>query len=198
MTGKMNPGQKRVSKQIRDFCKEHAYKAQFDFKLFPLDLRNGNYHRLGLCESGVVIIHCGAIIDNWREYPTRTLQRLLNAANRLLEKKQKETKPVPIERKSSMTTGTCNFVSIDRAIDYYMPQEFPGEMTKTEGLKHFKPLRRHNNNPECIRWSKIVGDMRHLIDQKIKEKLVVIGPPVVKPGESCWINDEGRYVIRNN
>lgn len=95
-------------------------------------------------------------------------------------------------------TGTEHFVSIDRAIDYYMPYEFPGEMTKTEGLKHFKPLRRHNNNPECIRWSKIIGDMRHFIGQKIQEKAIVIGRQNVKLGQRCYVNDEGRYVLSDN
>jgi hypothetical protein len=195
MTGKMNPGQKRVSKQIRDFCKEHAYKCQFDFKLFALNLYNGNGHRLALCESGVVIVHGGAVIDNWREYPTRTLQQLLNAANRLLKKQQKEKKPVPTERKSPMTTGTCNFVSINRAIDYYMIQECPGEINRTEGLKKFKHVR--EDDAEYIRWAKIIGDMRHFIDEKIKAKEIAIGPPDLKSGESWRINDEGRYVITN-
>ena len=92
-------------------------------------------------------------------------------------------------------TGTEHFVSIDRAIDYYMIQECPGEMNRTEGLEYFKRV--SEDNAEYLRWAKIVGDMRHFIDEKIREKAIVIGPPDVKPGESCWINDEGRYCIRN-
>ncbi len=88
MNGKMNAGQKRVSRQIRMFCKKHAYQAQFDFKLFPTDRYNCYGKRLALCEYGIVTISVGAIIDNWRDYPTRRLQQLLDSAIRLAEKKE--------------------------------------------------------------------------------------------------------------
>jgi hypothetical protein len=95
-------------------------------------------------------------------------------------------------------TGTEHFVSIDRAVDYYMPYEFPFEMTKTEGMKFFKPYRLHKHTPEFISWSNNVAYVRHLVDVKIREKAILIRRPDVKPGQRCYVNDEGRYVLSDN
>lgn len=124
MGSKMNAGQKRVSKQIREFCKKHAYMAQFDFKLFPLDLRNDT-GRIALCESGIVTIYVGAIIDNWRDFPTRTLQRFLDAAKRLVAEKEPKVETPKVAAKPKFVTswGTPNFVSKTAAIRYYKTQE---------------------------------------------------------------------------
>jgi hypothetical protein len=120
MSGKMNAGQKRVSRQIRDFCKRHAYKAQFDFKLFPLDYYNQYGQRLALCEYGIVTIWVGAVIDNWRDYPTKKLQQFLDNAKKLVEKDEnKET----VKNPTNVIVGTSNFVSKIKAIKYYKTQE---------------------------------------------------------------------------
>ena len=86
---KMNPSQKRISSKIRKFCKEHAYQTQLGFKLFPTDLCDEYGRRIALCEYGVVTVYVGATIDNWREFPTRTLEKFLKSAQRVLAKAKK-------------------------------------------------------------------------------------------------------------
>ena len=83
MASKMNEAQKTVSKEIRAFCKKYAYKAGFDFKIHPSGYKDSYGGTLCLCENGVVIVWVGAIIENWREFPTRTLRQLLSGAKRL-------------------------------------------------------------------------------------------------------------------
>lgn len=88
---KMNKGQKRVSKQIRNFCKKHAYETQFNFKLFPTDYVDEFRRRIALCEYGIVTVSVGAIIEPWREFPTRTLEKFLKSAQKELKKHDTKT-----------------------------------------------------------------------------------------------------------
>lgn len=87
MPSKMNNVQKKVSKEIRAFCKQYAYKAQFDFKLCLTGHKDCYGRTLCLCESGVVTVCVGATIDNWREFPTDTLRRLLKGAKKEVTKR---------------------------------------------------------------------------------------------------------------
>lgn len=33
------------------------------------------------------------------------------------------------------------------------------------------------------------------VDESLKEGAIFIGPPKLKPGQTCSVNDEGRYVV---
>ena len=89
MRGKMNPAQKRVSKEIRAFCKEHAHETQFRFKVCLTGLYDEYNCIVALTESGVVTCAGGgATIEPWRDFPTRTLQKFLNGAKRTIKGKK--------------------------------------------------------------------------------------------------------------
>ena len=84
----MNESQKKVSRAIRALCKKHAYETQFDFKLIATDYHDMYGRRMALCEMGVVTICGGAIIDNWREFPTEVLRKLLENAKSNINKRR--------------------------------------------------------------------------------------------------------------
>lgn len=170
MRSKMNDGQKRVSKEIRAFCKLHAHETQFKFKLCLTGYVDYYNRTLALCESGIVTVWVGAIIEPWREFPTATLKKLLNGAKRELAKKNKANPPkvepkVEVESPktkvpSGTTWGTSNFVSKKAAFNYY----------------------------------KLYDCDAKEVNRKIRDGEISIGVPVVKEGRLI-LNDEGRYLI---
>jgi hypothetical protein len=172
MGGKMNAGQKRVSGQIRAFCKKHAFMAQFSFKLFPLDLYNSYRQRIALCESGVVTVCVGATIDNWRDYPTRTLQRFLDAARRLVAAKL----PAVTDRSQSHADASC------------VNQKTPTTIVSTS---HFI------SKKAALKYYAVYDSDRSEVNRKIKDGELSIGTPAVPAGMSCSIDrEEGRYFLK--
>jgi hypothetical protein len=78
----------------------------------------------------------------------------------------------------TITLTTSNFVSVKRAIEYYLKNKIHGLDTTISPFF---------NHPESAFLAKVRSD---------REKgIIAIGRPKIKFGEKCSIDDDGRYVV---